>query len=131
MPTRRTGARWLADAEKKVPDPPRTLSALPNGVSTESRATEPTQRMGTGYGMRDAGCGIRDCAVRSAGALHAVGRGDAEERQAGAQHDLRGAGEGQAGARDRLGLTEYVGLVVPQVDAAGEVVQVGHHAVRL
>src|SRR5262245_66032547 len=35
---------WLADAEKNVPDPPRTLSALPNGVSTESSATEPTTR---------------------------------------------------------------------------------------
>ena len=36
--------RWLADAEKNVPEPPSTLSALPNGVSTESSATEPTTR---------------------------------------------------------------------------------------
>ena len=43
-PTSCTGARWLADAEKNVPDPPSTLSALPNGVSTESSATEPTTR---------------------------------------------------------------------------------------
>ena len=38
----------LAAAEKKVPDPPRTLSALPNGVSTESSATEPTTSTGEG-----------------------------------------------------------------------------------
>src|SRR4051812_26696225 len=44
MPTILTGAKWLALAEKKFADPPRTFSALPNGVSTESRATEPTTR---------------------------------------------------------------------------------------
>src|SRR5215218_3214145 len=43
-PTNCTGARWLADAEKNVPDPPSTLSAFPNGVSTESSATDPTTR---------------------------------------------------------------------------------------
>ena len=31
-------------AEKNVPEPPSTFSALPNGVSTESSATEPTTR---------------------------------------------------------------------------------------
>src|SRR5213592_901894 len=41
-PTSCTFVRWLADAEKKIADPPRTSSALPNGVSTESSATEPT-----------------------------------------------------------------------------------------
>ena len=37
-----TAQKWLADAEKKVPDPPSTSSAFPNGVSTESSATDPT-----------------------------------------------------------------------------------------
>src|SRR5258708_4577192 len=54
MPTIFTGARWLALAAKKLAEPPRTFSALPNGVSTESRATEPTTRrdIGMGGGVR-------------------------------------------------------------------------------
>src|SRR5580765_7231316 len=58
-PTSWTPQRWLADAEKNVADPPRTSSALPNGVSTESRATEPTTRrdMSLGNGGRGTGHG--------------------------------------------------------------------------
>src|SRR5829696_6894587 len=43
-PTSCTGQKWLADAAKKFAEPPRTWSALPKGVSTESSATEPTTR---------------------------------------------------------------------------------------
>src|SRR4051794_17867873 len=52
MPTNCTGERWLAAAEKNVPDPPSTLSALPKGVSTESSATEPTTRTDIGRRRR-------------------------------------------------------------------------------
>ena len=41
----------FAEAEKKVPEPPRTSEAFPNGVSTESSATDPTTRTVMDWGV--------------------------------------------------------------------------------
>src|SRR3954470_15382968 len=114
-PTNWTGARWLADAEKNVPDPPSTLSALPKGVSTESSATDPTTRTVMG----------------DDGWSHAVRRGDAKDLEAIAQNDLRGPRENEPRPHDRRRLVEDMRLVVPQVDLGGGVVQVARDSVRL
>src|ERR1051325_2371524 len=93
MPTSCTGAKWLADAEKNVPEPPSTLSALPKGVSTESSATDPTTRTGI-YGLLAIGYWLLAArGGRRPIISHAVGGGDAKQRRAVTEHDLRGPGE--------------------------------------
>src|SRR3954470_7826254 len=107
-PTSCTGAKWLADDEKKLPDPPRTLSALPNGVSTESSATEPTQRTVIRK-VVSSFCPLASwppCVEanrptgQQANRLHPFRRGDSQQLQSVLQHQLRGARQHQTRIHD-------------------------------
>src|SRR5581483_7333225 len=120
MPTSCTGESRLADAEKKVPDPPSTFSTLPNGVSTESSATEPTTRTV-----------ISVVELWFVNPLHPIRRADADEIQAVAQHEPRGARQHQPGAHQRLRLVQHVRLVIPEMDLPRQLVQVRRHPMRL
>ena len=51
-PTTRTSVNMLADSEKCVAAPPRMRSRRPNGVSSESNATEPTTVTAMARGLR-------------------------------------------------------------------------------
>src|SRR5439155_7641704 len=55
--TTRTSVKKLAEIEKCDADPPSMRSRLPNGVSTASKATEPT----TSNDICDFGLRISDC----------------------------------------------------------------------
>src|SRR5262245_58452502 len=120
---------WLADAEKNVPDPPSTLSALPNGVSTESSATEPTtktlmlpeegERTGAGH------------PAPGACSSHSFRSSNAEEIQAVSEDKLRRAREHQTGLHDRLRLVQHVIFVIPEMNLSSCVVQIIRDEVRL
>src|SRR5215510_7405576 len=98
---------WLADAEKNVPEPPRTLSALPNGVSTESSATEPTTKtLMLGKEVKRTG----------ACSSHPFRSRNAEKIQAVSENELRRAREHQTGLHDRLWLVQHVILVIPEMN---------------
>src|SRR6476469_10140790 len=120
-PTTLTLVRWLADAEKKVAAPPRTSSALPNGVSTESSATEPTTRTD-----------IRLYPVwKVASQLHPLRRGNTEDSHPVPQHYLCSPRKRKSRARHILGLLEDVMLVIPNVGDPRRLQQVGRYPVRL
>src|SRR5262245_13704591 len=114
---------WLADAEKNVPDPPSTLSALPKGVSTESSATEPTTRT-VRCGRREAGSGKRTSFS------HSLRGRDSQEIQTVAKNELRRACKDETRAHQRLGFVQHVRLVIPEVDLARGVVKVRRHPMR-
>ena len=60
-PTSCTGAKCDALDAKNVPDPPSTSSARPNGVSTESSATEPTTSTALAASCTGCTSGARVC----------------------------------------------------------------------
>src|SRR5437763_11731149 len=58
--TTRTSVKKLAEIEKCDAEPPSICSRLPKGVSTESKATEPTTRSDiSNFGLRISECGLK------------------------------------------------------------------------
>src|SRR5207248_5875192 len=109
-----TGVKRLAAAEKKVADPPRTSSALPDGVSTESSATDPTTSTG-----------IRESKVSATGyPLHSLRSGDSKYRQCIANHNFRSASQRETSPHNLLRLAEHVMLVIPKVRQPGNLREV-------
>src|SRR5450432_3838716 len=126
MPTTCTVVSRLADAAKNIAEPPITFSALPNGVSTESRATDPTTS--TVMWRRVRGEMVRSSAERWS---HALGSGDAEHRETVAQNDTTRVREEKPRMHDRGRLIEHMMLVIPGVHQLRRVVQIACHAMRL
>src|SRR5712692_2770543 len=69
--TTRTSVKKLAEIEKCDADPPSIRSRLPNGISTASKATEPTTNKDIrDFGSRNQNCGFQfgrtKCSLRTA-----------------------------------------------------------------
>src|SRR4051812_8965455 len=126
MPTTCTGVSRLADAAKKVADPPITFSAFPKGVSTESRATDPTTSTVMRLLVRVRG--DRACATSRS---HALWRGDPEHRESVAKDDSARVRQQEPRVHDRRRLIEHVMLVIPCVHQLCGVVQVARDPMRL
>src|SRR4029450_9466328 len=101
--TTRTGPSNEAAALKYTAEPPRASVTSPNGVEIESSATLPTT---------------------SRLISHPIRCGDAEQREAVAQHDAGGTGEGKARRLGGRRFAEDAALVVPAVGEASQVFQV-------
>src|SRR5437899_855040 len=107
-PTTCTGWRMDPATLKNTAEPPSASAVSPNGVATESRATDPTTKSDT---------------------LHPVRGADAHEREAVRQHLTYGASQHEP--RRLLRLAEHAVLVIPRVDDPGQPLEVACDAVRL
>src|SRR5256885_7806732 len=107
-PTTCTGWRMDPATLKKTAEPPSASAVSPNGVATESRATDPTTRSDT---------------------LHPVRGADAHQGEAVRQHLAHGARQHEP--RRLLRLAEHAKLVIPRVDHPGQPLQVARDPVRL
>src|SRR5207245_6899021 len=107
-PTTCTGWRMDPATLKNTAEPPSASAVSPNGVATESRATDPTTKSDT---------------------LHPARGADAHEREAVRQHLTYGASQHEP--RRLLRLAEHAVLVIPRVDGPGQPLEVACDAVRL
>src|ERR1700712_2158254 len=126
MPTTCTLVSRLADAAKKVADPPMTFSAFPNGVSTESRATEPTTSTVMLRWVR-----VEKRCARAVRRSHPVRRGDAEHGESVAQHDAARLREEEPRVHNLRRLAEHMMLVIPGVHQLRGLEEIASHTVRL
>src|SRR6266513_2495160 len=100
-PTTCTGWRMAPATLKNTAEPPGASAVSPNGVATESRATDPTTRSDT---------------------LHPVRGADAHEGESVRQHLAHGARQHEP--RRLLRRAEHAILVIPRVDHPGQPLQV-------
>src|SRR2546429_824232 len=107
-PTTCTGWRMDPATLKNTAEPPSASAVSPNGVATESRATDPTTRSDT---------------------LHPVRGADAHEGESVRQHLTYGASH--PGPRRLLRLAEHAILVIPRVRQPGQPLEVAGDPVRL
>src|SRR5438046_10577767 len=107
-PTTCTGWRMDPATLKNTAEPPSASAVSPNGVATESSATDPTTKSDT---------------------LHPVRGADPQEREPVRQHLTHGACEHEP--RRLLRLAEHAVLVIPRVGDPGQPLQIAGDAMRL